>query len=482
MALMVQKKIISIFTLAIWSASTPSFAVDLAINGDGSATNNQNLLRGSFETGCYYPAICGGLLIDIETAGTTELKTQPVTNSQDPLHNNIRPANLALRANIAPIELAPAFNNIPYFESNTFSPATKFDWSVSLRGAYRKDYNGKRFETIVTPKADVSHQNKNAIYNLGIEASLVKPSDSEISLSNASTKLDGIIKIDKETDFTFDSNAQISQENKNSLAIASNIITPPSILNINANAALLRRFGKLTSELRAGYKRNFYSNTGMNDGSWQDNSVQNRNAYSAGLRLTQEITPIISAYVDLQAERNIYDIAPPTPNVIRNNWDFAARGGLSGNWGNILLADISAGYAYRKYDSATLDDSPTIIVDANVSYNMGQGLDVFANFASDISTPEPTSGATKRIGYSLSATANYQINDWLSATASASGAWASFEGIGDIERTYSAGIGLDYALNRHTKLSGNYIYSLSEPTPADRRDSHRVEIGVTYSR
>lgn len=473
------------FALILLFSNIAAFSFDSTQNGDGSASSNLNLLRGSYETGCYYPAICGGLLVD-PTIDSSNAYTPEPQISNNANSNNIpaTPANLANNSALAPISLVPeaTYNLIPNYQADVFSPATTFNWSVALKGAYQKDSNGERFETILSPRASVLHKQRNAQYDIGIGADIAKPSDGEYSLRGSNVNFASRMLIDKESLLSFNANVNIGQEDINSLGLANNVTSTPFVLGASANGAIMRRFGKLTGELRLGYNRAFYSNTGLSGGIWQDNSARNINSYSAGLRLTQELTPIINAYVDLAGERNIYDIAPVNFADGQNNWAYNLRAGIRGNWSDILLADISAGYALRQYDSATLSDSPAVIVDANIAYNMGQGLNLSTNFATDITTPDPTSGASLRVGYSLGAVATYQVNDWLNIRASAGGNWASFVGINDIERTYNAGVGLDYALNRQTKLTADYNYLLSEPTPANRRDSHRIELGVTYSR
>jgi len=155
-------------------------------------------LRGSYETGCYYPAICGGLLVEGEIDGSPSLKSE--TQAAPHIHQKNPPqANIMLKQKQDPLALIPLENSLINHQTNIFAPNTVFDWSVSLRGAYRKDYNGERFETILTPNITVTHRNKNVIYNLGAQASLAKASGSDFSIRNASTEFSSIFRINKET-------------------------------------------------------------------------------------------------------------------------------------------------------------------------------------------------------------------------------------------------------------------------------------------
>ncbi len=481
MAILFSGKNIGIFVFLL--GTVPVFGADLGdwlAGGDGSFTNNPDLLRGSYETGCYYPAICGGLLDD--SYGKNIIPPSN-NNKQSKITPPPIPPNVAQRPRAEPLSLLAGELPIEYYQLNTAPANAKLDWALNLRGAYVKDYNGERFETILTPSANFLYQTRAGQYNLSGQFDLVKASDSDFRLANANANFDAVIKNSKNSSISFGANAQISQQDPNDTGLASNIVSPPTILDFGAKGAFEKKFAKLTTRLRFGFNRSLYSTTGLADGTWQDNSARNNYSYIAGLRLSQEISPIISAYADFEARRNIFDIASTSGlAVTQNNWNFVARGGLQGKWGEFLQADISAGYGFTKFDSASLSEGSAIIADANIKYKTTKGLELSANFNSDISTPDPTMGASLRTAYSLGLSAKYQVNDWLIARASANGNWASYVGIADIERNYSANIGFDYLFNRHINLSGDYIYQISNSTNIGKQDSHRFEFGVSYRR
>lgn len=457
---------------AVLLAVVGGTALSYGADGDGSGSNNPDLLRGSYETGCYAPAFCGGVIFSQPNAGA---------GVQGPPY--YPPDNASVEPGL-PVGLVPQMlGNVSYsYVPDILPPSTELDWDVSLRGAYQKNYSGERFEVIVAPSASILHKVSGAEYEAGVSAELNKASDGEYRLSSVALDFRGEMAINSVTGLGLGANIRIEQDSPNSLSSDSDIVGQPIIVSGGAEARISRRFGKFTGELRGSINRSVYFGTQLTGGAWRENYSRNNTAVGTGLRLTREITPIISAYVDLAGARNIYDNISTGLGGTPSNWVLSARGGLSGNWSGVLLADISAGYALTRFDDISLPEVPTFIFDTSLSYNGGRGVELLAAFGSDISVPDPTDGASLRVGYSASISAAYQINDWLRVRANAGAGWVRFVGVTDTENTYSAGLGADYYVNRSTRLTADYSYNLSQSSENGKRDSHRVELGVTFSR
>ncbi len=477
------KKTIQFLIMAVVFIPLPVIGADIIYNGDGSATNNPNLLRGSYETGCYYPAICGGLLVEGQN------------NINSPTNNSAGQANINVpivrnRPNIAPQPAKNLQNFVtekhimPIYQLEPVAPANiELDWGFSLRGAYEKNYNGEGFTLNLEPNIRLTQQNERSQYDLGLDANLVKTIGGDYRLAGLGADFNGSYALNKQTNINLASNISVRQEDVNSLGAPNNIVVPPHILKFNLNAGLEKKFGKLSTNLRLGYSRDYYSFTGLNNNQWQDNSAKNRNGFSADLRLAREITPIFGAYSEFAVQRNIFDnISQTGLRVSQNNWVYSARAGISGNWNNLILADISAGYLLYQFDNNSLTANPTFIFAANLTYENNNGLNIGASLASNISTADPTSGASLKKSYNLKASASYLINDWLKIRANASGNWANYVGIADIERNYQIGAGLDYKLNKNITLSGDYSYNLANNSTTAQYDGHKFELGLTYKR
>jgi len=451
---------------------TPAFAAD------GSGTDNPDLLRGSI------PAICNDLIfcapIDINPIvapppQNLNASTSPPPSKAPPLIND------------APLQLYDGYIvPIEEYQGVLSSPATTFDWSLSLRGAFQQDYRGDRFEVIATPNVSVSHQIQNAQFDLSATANLSKPFaddlDDEFRVYGAAVDFSGSYRIDKDSLANFGANFTIDKASKNDPSLDITIVDPPTTVMGSANASIVRRFAKLSGELRGNISRNVYGATLLTDTTWSDNSIQNNTRFGGGLRLSYEISPIISPFVDFSANRSAFDQTLLISGESQDSNSYVALAGFTGNWRDILRAEISAGYGLTKFDSTLVEDVPTTVFNANLAYNNGKGLDLSANFITNVSAANPALGATTKIDYSTSALAQYQINDWVTARANVTAGWAHYDVIDDIERRHSIGVGADYLLNKHTSFSADYNYGTLETTALGKRENHRFELGVTYSR
>jgi len=433
--------------------------------GDGSGTNNQNLLRGTFGTDCTEPLICGSYFTDGEYG--------------EQASNQSQSDQLELMPEVG---IVPLGNVLPTYSANVLPPATQVDWSVSLRGAYQKDTDGERFEVLVAPNVAISHRASAAEYSASLGAEIVRQNDNIYRLTNGALDFDAQYAVDNVTGARLSANLTIDQASPKDPGLASNVATAPIVGSGSAQIAILRRFGMLDVELRGNAEREIYSTTGLKNGTWQDNSERNRTGLGFGLQTIHELTGFVDGFADISAARDIYDRDSIGLGTSQNSWTLSARAGLRGNWSEVVEAEISVGYGLRKFDSALLSDVPMALADASFTYRPDETLELVAQFGTNITSPDPVTSASTMIEYEASGSARYVINEWLATRANISGRWARFAGSAQTEQEYSAGVGADYEMNAHTKFTTDYSYGISEITPNPVEHSHRVEVGVTYSR
>lgn len=161
--------------------------------GDGSETNNQNLLRGTFDASCTEPLICGSYFTEGEYGGQTSNQSQ----SGNP--------ELMPEADIVPFE-----SLLPSYPSDIMPPATQVDWSVSLRGAYQKDTSGERFEVLVVPNVTISHRAPSVEYSASLGVEIFRQNDNVYRLTNGALDFDAQYALDNVTGARFGANLRKS--------------------------------------------------------------------------------------------------------------------------------------------------------------------------------------------------------------------------------------------------------------------------------
>jgi len=86
------------------------------------------------------------------------------------------------------------------------------------------------------------------------------------------------------------------------------------------------------------------------------------------------------------------------------------------------------------------------------------------------------------VGYTLSGTAKYQVNPWLTLRGSAGAYRTVTLAAGAIDWGYSAGAGLDLASSRHVVWSADYLFTHDDSSINGRNDTHAVTVGVTVKK
>lgn len=460
-----------------------------SVVGDGANTNNPDLLRGSYGDSCADVSICGGVQADHETS------KQTVTYPPPAQEKVIRKVDCAL---LEPSEYD--YGNCPKREYSVVPqpqrvarpykphlpvlslPDVDADWSVTLRGTYQQGSGGDRLVGSVLPEGSVTRRTSRGEVVFGANAELTKEGEDDFRLSGGALEFDASYAVNNVTSVSSSANLSVTQASPYAFGTGTSIATAPIIISGSADAGIRRQAGVFDLELRGNIAREIYGTTQLATGVWSDNKDRNRLGLGFGGRLIQELSARISGFIDGSVERSIYDAPSSTLGAKRDGWTYAISGGFTGNWGDVVEAEISAGYGLRRFDSALLSSAPTALLDAELIYRPDDSVELSALFETSILTPEASSDAAVQIEYSASSSASYRINDQFGVRASLGASWTRVSGSSQIDRTYSAGVGADLNINAHTQLSADYNYNLSETDTSGTEESHQVALGVTFSR
>lgn len=465
---------------------------------DGSGSSNQALLRGGYEAGAD-TSCANAIFCDV---GAPVQPTQ-VTYDQ-PVRQPARLAPLAQPVDCDVIDLsvvhkdgcgAPVYPSQgpvatpvyaeqvrrrgPYIEPG---PQVEADWQIALRGTYDWGSAGSRFGLSVTPQFSVTRQNSRGAIVVGANASLTKEGDTEYRLSSGALDFNADYRLNKYTGLQIGANLGLSQASPFDINSDTNTTNTPIIVIGGADVAVTRQSGRFVFAGRGSFNRTAYGTSELTGGAVDDNSYRNQLGVGIGGRVSYKVGGRVDVFVDGTVDRNAYDAASPITGDKLDSWTFAGRVGATGNWGDVFLAEISAGYGLRRFDSALLSDAPTALVDATLTYRPDGPWELSALFGTEISVPEATTGSTTEVGYTASANALYQVNDRWAVRANLGGSWSRFEGSDETRTGLSAGVGTDFSLNKHTSLNADYTYGFSDSTTNGARDSHRLGLGMTYSR
>ncbi len=438
--------------------------------GDGSFTDNPDLLRGSFSPFCEPAMLCHAA--DTTPPAPPMPVPGPLTLTDPPAAPVPAPAPPQPHPQASPLQAPPAYA--------TGSPGVwRATYGVALRGSFIHSGGANRYEALVIPNLGLRYEGQGTRASLSGSARIVQPRGGDARVGAASLEGNYSHAVTSSSRLALDGIIWVSQEDPAGIDVTpSGAMTAPLQFRAEANAALTRQLGRLDLTASLGISRSQTGETVLAGGGTIDNSGTDRTRISGGMRLGYKLTPIFGVFASGNAGREEFDRISPDIGVSRSGWDYALRGGVSANWHDVTSLEASAGYGWRTYDAA-LPVTRSVLYGLAFGYNPDPTLRLRAAFDTEIAPG--TGGAVASIDYTLSLEAAYKVNQWLGLRAEASASLSEAEGSGALKRRYGAGIGADIAMGPHSNFSFDYGYGWrSDPAATPEvATEHRVSAGVT---
>lgn len=358
------------------------------------------------------------------------------------------------------------------------------DWSLGLRGGIRDDGtgDGAKYEVVVLPEAILRHETLRGSYTVGLVGDVSYEEGGTTRIGAITATSGGDYRLDALTAVAGNASLTVSRDDPDDPDLGPNVVSAPLVVGGTAEASLVREFGAFDAALRGNLGRVVNGETVYDDDTILDNSFENTTLYGVGTRLGYELTPGITAFVDAEAEYELYDHPSPSLLVKLDNVTYAGRGGLNARLGETLELEGSLGLGYRDFEDGSLADFPAVLYDARAVYRPDETLALTGIFTTTISSPGTTSASTAKLEYQAVGEVSYQVNPWLRLRGDAEWSEAHYQGTDSDEYTWGFGAGADYLLNEHTDLTADYGFLRTEKTPAPATDEHRATVGVKFHR
>lgn len=431
--------------------------------GDGSGSNNPDLLRGSFSPFCEPAMVCHYGISGVA----------PAPASVAPAAQVVLAAPSSPQATIA--AAAPLNDPAPY--PIAFDPVWDMRASLTLRGSIVSTGGATRFEAVAAPEAGWVYRGAATQVEAVASLEMVQPGDSQTRLGAAAVNLDLRHAIGPTTGLAASLGLRLSQDDPRALDVGNGgTITTPVALTGVADFALEQSFGKADLVATGGIERMGLGDTVLAGGLIEDNAGRSFTGYRGGLRLSYALTPIVGVYTSGTLGRDVYDAPDTALGASRTGWRYDARVGVLANWQDVAQFEASIGSGWRRFDAAGLGESQALLYGLMASFNPNDALRLRASF--DTSVAAGTGNTVGGTDYTLALEAAYRVNEWLGLRATGSAGW--LEASQPIRR-YSAGMGADVTVGQRTGLSLDYTYGWREDQTATVpvRDEHRLSAGVT---
>ncbi len=354
------------------------------------------------------------------------------------------------------------------------------DWSLGLRGGVSLYSEGgdPEYELIALPSFSLQQDGIRGGYGLELSGEITMPVEGDAQVSSLTASINASTPLDAATVIEGTGTLNLSQYKVDDPLIASN----PLVAAADFGGSITRELGLFEGTLRGSAGRTVNGETVFIDDTTLENAFDNTTRYGAGARLGFRATPTLTAFVDTEAEHELYDEASPSLLVKLDNMTYAARAGLSVARSSNFEAEASIGYAWRAFADTAVEDAAAVLYNASATYRPDGTLELTASLTTTFGSPGDTAGSSAELTHEATGSAALQVSPWLRLRGSAS--WRAGEYLGtDIEtRGWGAGLGADYLLNRNTDLTADYTFERSETTPEPATDEHQLMFGVTFHR
>lgn len=374
--------------------------------------------------------------------------------------------------------LAPEALALPGLR-DSYAPFFDIDWSIGASVGVQQGTGGKHIETDITPSATLTHQGRRLNFGVSADTGIARIDDGEIAVSALRLAFAADYLLDSVTQMSATGSLDISRLSDIDPTLSSSLSQAPQIITGSLGLEVNRQMGKLAVKLNGDIGRSVYGDSLSDTGEVVTNGSQNVTDYGLGLRLSYELTPVLSGFVEASAERSFFDMA----ELGHDNTTYALRAGLSGNWQDVWQVEGSVGVGLLHYDDEGRDEVTSTLYGASLSFQPDETLKVSAGLSTSIAPPTVETGEGTRIDYQATGDVSYMVNRWLALRANA--AWSQTvlaESQDKGNSGYSLGLGADYLVNSHAKLSADYGFTHVEQIGETPDDVHKVTLGVTVSR
>ena len=119
--------------------------------------------------------------------------------------------------------------------------------------------------------------------------------------------------------------------------------------------------------------------------------------------------------------------------------------------------------------------------DSSVSFTPDETTTLSAALNTSLMPSDKVDGDTDA-NYTLTGTARYMVNPWLTLRGSAGANYTRTLGSGDTDWGYGLGAGFDLSTSRHVVWSADYLFAHDDSTIDGIKDSQTVTLGVLFKK
>ncbi|MGE7414791.1 outer membrane beta-barrel protein [Methylobacterium tarhaniae] len=237
----------------------------------------------------------------------------------------------------------------------------------------------------------------------------------------------------------------------------------PLVAAYGGTVGVTQAFNRLQVTVAGLVDRQTFENAQLTDGTVLRQDDRNANQFGLRLRTGYEIRPGFTPFVDTLLDTRVHDFAVDQFGLRRDSDGITVRAGSSFEFSRLLTGEVSGGYLARRYADSRLRDITGPVIDGSVTWAATALTSVRLGASTGvIETIVP--GASGILTRTAVAELTHDLRRNLRLTLTGTLISNDYQGTSIREQGYSAGVKLDYRLNRWLGVRASYARELLSST------------------
>lgn len=223
----------------------------------------------------------------------------------------------------------------------------------------------------------------------------------------------------------------------------------------DAKLAINKTFNRVKVTVRGGYESHNYEDVAAISGGTLDQDFRDADAYEVGGRVAVAISPDTNIFGDVSYIRTNYD----NPSATLSDSDtIRVLAGLEFAPSALVRGEVGFGYTWRGYDGPGIADENGFAYLADIIWNPTPLVTVTIGGEGRIEDTT-VAGASGRISSSGHIIVDYELLRSLIISPQISVEQKDYTGISRDDLFITPGIRVDYMMNRHLHVGGEYFFT-----------------------
>jgi hypothetical protein len=294
---------------------------------------------------------------------------------------------------------------------------------------------------------------------------------------------DATARIDFANDWTGDLAAGIAYERKNisDPLFPDGADTLPGVTTLSSSAALNGNFGRGTFTVEGSIDRTLHEDT-TSGGAPVDQGDRINTVFGSRLRLGYAATASLTPFVEGEVSRRAYDRLVDHNGLQRSSLGLAGRAGIAFDRGPLLTGEIAVGTRQEDFDEPALATLHALTIDGSLIWSPME-LTTVTFEGSTALNPGADAASSGSVVYDGSVDIAYDWRENFTFDWTAGINHERFQGTGEIDTTYNAGISGTWKINRALRLTAGYVHEwLTSSDPANDYQSDAVQVELRVQR